>query len=449
MNSFQPTDVHAQLGDRFYAKVDAAQFDNLALRHRNQRALTSIGLGQASDAFLKKHFLDFVPFEESFPQPLALAYHGHQFRHYNPDIGDGRGFLFAQAYDLQGRLLDMGTKGSGQTPFSRSGDGRLTLQGGVREVLAAGMLEHRGVYTSKALVLFETTDRLERHDEPSPTRAGVLTRLSHGHIRIGTFQRLAALGDDEAIEKLVHHCLQYYLTETDPYDDGGSAKALMMFRKVTARMAWLVAEWMAAGFVHGVLNTDNLTITAESFDYGPFRFLERYDPGFTAAYFDHSGLYAYARQPEAVGWALARLAECLIGQASQDDLQVALDGFAPLYKQAWLTQHLKLAGLAPNTTDIDALASGLLANIQKHDGPFVHLHGHLRNEYKGHVDVREISDFPHMMMPMHHKIIEEIWSPIHQHDDWQKFDDFLSTQFQNPCVSLRAGIAGAPPQHLA
>jgi Uncharacterized conserved protein len=163
---------------------------------------------------------------------------------------------------------------------------------------------------------------------PSPTRAGVLTRLSHGHIRIGTFQRLAALGDDEAIEKLVHHCLQYYLTETDPYDDGGSAKALMMFRKVTARMAWLVAEWMAAGFVHGVLNTDNLTITAESFDYGPFRFLERYDPGFTAAYFDHSGLYAYARQPEAVGWALARLAECLIGQAGQDDLQVALDGFA-------------------------------------------------------------------------------------------------------------------------
>ncbi len=399
MTSFRPTDIHASLGDLFFAKVDAAQFDAVALRYRNDKALSSIGLSHVDDAFLQRHFLEFNPFEESMQRPLALAYHGHQFRHYNPDIGDGRGFLFAQAYDHHGRLLDMGTKGSGQTPFSRSGDGRLTLQGGVREILAAGMLEQRGVYTSKALVLFETTDRLDRHDEPSPTRAGVLTRLSHSHIRIGTFQRLAALGAHEAIGQLIDHCLAHYLIEEDHFKKADEGKAIIMFRKTVSRMAWLVAEWMAAGFVHGVLNTDNLTITAESFDYGPFRFLERYEPGFTAAYFDHSGLYAYARQPEAVGWALARLAECLMPHASLEGLQAELDHFAEIYKHAWLTQHLMLAGLAPNVINIEKLSSEVLANIQAHQGPFVDLHNHLRKEFAKHLMLKRSARAPTAWCP--------------------------------------------------
>ncbi len=445
MTSFHPTDVHARLGDLFYVEVDAAQFEPVALRYRNDQALSSIGLSHVDDAFLEKHFLQFDPFEGSLKRPLALAYHGHQFRHYNPDIGDGRGFLFAQAYDQHDRLLDMGTKGSGQTPFSRSGDGRLTLQGGVREILAAGMLEQRGVYTSKALVLFETTDRLDRHDEPSPTRAGVLTRLSHSHIRIGTFQRLAALGAHEEIGALIDHCLTHYLTEEDYSAKADEGKAIIMFRKTVSRMAWLVAEWMAAGFVHGVLNTDNLTITAESFDYGPFRFLERYEPGFTAAYFDQTGLYAYARQPEAVGWALARFAECLMPHASLDGLQAELNLFAGLYKHAWLTQHLMLAGLAPNVINIEKLSSEVLASIQEHQGPFVDLHNHLRKEFAKHPNVKEIREGAHRMVPMHHGIVEDIWAPIHENDDWQTFDDFVSEKFQRPRSSLRADVAGAPP----
>ena len=137
--------------------------------------------------------------EEAQPSPLALRYHGHQFQHYNPDLGDGRGFLFAQLYDLSdGRLLDLGTKGSGTTPYSRSGDGRLTLKGAVREALATAFLRALGVNTSKTLSIVETGEQLFRGDEPSPTRSAVLVRLSHFHVRFGTFQRLNFEGNTDA-----------------------------------------------------------------------------------------------------------------------------------------------------------------------------------------------------------------------------------------------------------
>ncbi|NWM49593.1 selenoprotein O, partial [Escherichia coli] len=150
------------------------------------------------------------PLEGSLPTPLALRYHGHQFRVYNPEIGDGRGFLFAQMLDSRGRLMDLGTKGSGQTPYSRFGDGRLTLKGGVREILATEMLEALGVETSRTFSLVETGEELHRGDEPSPTRSSVLVRLNHGHIRIGTFQRLAHFGETEAMARLVAYVLRHY-----------------------------------------------------------------------------------------------------------------------------------------------------------------------------------------------------------------------------------------------
>ena len=197
---------------------------------------------------------------------LPLRYDGHQFRVYNPEIGDGPGFLFAQLRDGAGRLLDLGTKGSGQTPYSRFGDGRLTLKGGVRELLATEMLEALGVDTSKTFSLFETGEALERNDEPSPTRSCVLVRLSHGHIRIGTFQRLAALDQPGNIRKLAAYCLRHYFGE-----DEASDPAPRLLDRVAARTARLAPAYIAAGFVHGVLNSDNINVTAESFDYGPWR----------------------------------------------------------------------------------------------------------------------------------------------------------------------------------
>ena len=182
--------------------VQAADFPQQILRFRNDRAAGSVGLDGLDDQSWTDHFGRFEPLPGNLPHPLALRYHGHQFRVYNPDIGDGRGFTFAQLRDDRGRLLDLGTKGSGTTPYSRFGDGRLTLKGGVREVLATEMLQALGVNTSKSFSLIETGEQLHRGDEPSPTRSAVLVRLSHGHIRIGSFQRLGTLGLTNEMDRL-------------------------------------------------------------------------------------------------------------------------------------------------------------------------------------------------------------------------------------------------------
>jgi uncharacterized protein YdiU (UPF0061 family) len=307
--SFTPSAVYLELGDGFAEPVEPARFPLHEVRYVNDRWARRVGLGELGVRDWIARFGRFVPFEGSLETPLALRYHGHQFRSYNPQIGDGRGFLYAQLVDpVDGRLLDFGTKGSGRTPFSRTGDGRLTLKGGVREILATEMLEALGVYTSKSFSLIETGERLTRSDEPSPTRSAVLVRLSHSHVRFGTFQKLALFKERTKIESLVEWCVRHH------HPDLASATDLprAFYERVVDRSATLVATWMAAGFVHGVLNTDNLDITGESFDYGPWRFLPHYDPAFTAAYFDESGLYAFGRQAEAVRWALGRLGEALV-----------------------------------------------------------------------------------------------------------------------------------------
>ncbi len=317
------------LGPTFWEPVRPATFPRSRLRWRNDRAADRIGLAGLSDAAWLAHFARFEPLPDSLSRPLALAYHGHQFRSYNPRIGDGRGFLFAQGIARDGRLMDLGTKGSGRTPFSRTGDGRLTLKGGVRELLATEMLAALGVDTSATLSLVETGEALVRGDEPSPTRSCVFVRLNHGHVRIGTFQRLATLGDTAGLEALVRYTLDNLFGEP-----GGDAPALSLLERVVERTAWLAASYMVAGFVHGVLNSDNINVTGESFDYGPWRFAPEWDPGFTAAYFDETGLYAFGRQAEAILWDVAQLARSLAPLADLDDLAERLDRFAPTYRAA-------------------------------------------------------------------------------------------------------------------
>ena len=215
--AYRPDVQHTRLGSEFYDPVKPAEFPSLDLRFRNDRAAAEIGLDGLSDEEWLCHFGRFQPLPDNLPAPLALRYHGHQFRVYNPDIGDGRGFLFAQMRDRSGRLMDLGTKGSGTTPWSRGGDGRLTLKGGVREVLATELLEALGVNTSRSLSLIESGESLVRGDEPSPTRSSVLVRLNHSHIRIGTFQRLLFLEDHESIRRLLDYSIaEYWPDATGP-----------------------------------------------------------------------------------------------------------------------------------------------------------------------------------------------------------------------------------------
>ncbi len=339
----KPRTDHARLGAEFYDPVEPAQFPQLTLRYRNQRAATSVGLDGLTEEQWLDHFGRFLPIPGSLKQPLALRYHGHQFQTYNPNLGDGRGFLFAQLEDESGRLLDLGTKGSGRTPWSRMGDGRLTLKGGVREVLTTSMLEALGVDTSKSLSLIETGEELERHDEPSPTRASVLVRLSHSHIRIGSFQRLSYLRDTDSLSRLLDYSLVTYMPEIAP--PGDNARAEKFLAEVARRVAVTGANWIAAGFVHGVLNTDNINITGESFDYGPWRFLPTYDPAFTAAYFDETGLYAFGRQPDALAWNLTRLAEVLLPLGEHAGIEAALNSFWPVFQNAMWSAALRRLGL--------------------------------------------------------------------------------------------------------
>ena len=367
---YSPETTHAALGEVFFDAVEPAHFPEAVIRYRNQRWAARVGLQDLDGEEWLRHFARFEPLPQSLQTPLALRYHGHQFRSYNPQLGDGRGFLFGQLRDCKdGRLLDLGTKGSGLTPWSRGGDGRLTLKGGVREVLATEMLEAIGVLTSKSFSLIETGENLMRHDEPSPTRSSVLVRLSHSHIRIGTFQRLAYHKDDEAIARLLDHVIEHYI----PSIAGGTIadRALAFVEEVGKRSARLAAQWMAAGFVHGVLNSDNINVTGESFDYGPWRFVPTYDPNFVAAYYDETGLYAFGRQPSSMAWNVARLAECFLPFSDAESLTAKLDAFAPALQQSFADEILRRLGLLSAGHEKDAaLASAFAGFLMTSQAPF-------------------------------------------------------------------------------
>jgi uncharacterized protein YdiU (UPF0061 family) len=365
---FTPEQIHAALGPALFDPVRPADFPQATLRFRNDRWAARIGLDALDDAGWIRHFGRFEPLPGSFPEPLALRYHGHQFRAYNPDLGDGRGFLFAQVRDLSdGRLLDLGTKGSGRTPFSRGADGRLTLKGGVREILATEMLEALGVYTSKTFSLIETGEALTRGDEPSPTRSSVLVRLSHSHIRIGSFQRLAATGEAQALRRLVDHSIAHYWPDAAALPDPVAG----LYDRITGAVARMGAEWFAAGFVHGVINSDNVNITGESFDYGPWRFLDRFEPGFTAAYFDQTGLYAFARQAEALHWNLARLGECLLPLSSREAIEPVFESFPERFLAALTARTFARLGLEPGAPEpARALMHAFWGAMQETAPPF-------------------------------------------------------------------------------
>jgi uncharacterized protein YdiU (UPF0061 family) len=443
MADYRPDPKILQLGPDFYDPVEPARFPKCVPRFVNERWAERVGLGNLDEDGWTRHFCGFEPLPDNLPQPLALRYHGHQFRVYNPEIGDGRGFTFAQLRDERDRLLDLGTKGSGQTPYSRHADGRLTLKGGIREVLATEMLEALGVNTSKTFALFETGEQLERGDEPSPTRSSVLTRLSHGHIRIGTFQRLAFFGQVENIAKLVRYCLENLYGEQPSADD--AENALHLFDLVGQATATLAGSYLAAGFVHGVLNSDNINITGESFDYGPWRFTPEWDPDFTAAYFDHYGLYSFARQPEAIHWDLAQLAGCLSLVADAPRLSEMLAGWSGRFEDALVGALLRRLGVGRQGKDGElaaALIKALATRESTIDRIFFDWRGGrdsgperypsesfraLARQLEGRERPQEHPYWSDSEpCSMHIDEVEAIWSAIATADDWQPLKDKLT-----------------------
>lgn len=466
MATIIPKRNHLSLGQVMYSPVEVAKFPKSVIRYQNTAWAKRLGFGDLcqDDEKWCDHFARFTPIEGSLDQPLALAYHGHQFGVYNPDLGDGRGILYAQMVDPEdGRLLDFGTKGTGQTPYSRTADGRLTLKGAVREVMATEMLDALGVNTSKTFSVIETGEDLQRHDEPSPTRSAVMVRLSHGHIRIGSFQRLAYQQDLTTLEKLLRYSAEHYYPDEMAKGaielEAPTAKLAEDFITVVGkRMADLAASWMAAGFVHGVLNTDNFNISGESFDYGPWRFLPNLSPGFTAAYFDHQGRYAYGRQPEAAFWALCRLADCLVDLSSLEAMQAKVTIFQEEIAIAMVNHLCRRLGVDPAWEKATAMTEALFKVIRAADIGFEDV---LFDWYGGQAATKRALSSPRAK---HYKAsewgealdlfinaptafganidheyfaqtdpetmlideVEAIWAPIADQDDWSMLRDKLS-----------------------
>lgn len=454
--AYQPDTAFLTLGEGFADEVEAAQFPKSILRYRNDRAAKSVGLDHLSDEEWIRHFANFEPLDSNLKNPLAQRYHGHQFQVYNPEIGDGRGFLFAQMRDDQNRLMDLGTKGSGTTPYSRSGDGRLTLKGGVREIMATEMLEALGVNTSRTFSIIETGESLMRGDEPSPTRSAVMVRLNHGHIRIGTFQRHAYFTDKDRLVKLVDYCLKYYF---DTEIKGSDAdRALHFLGLVTERVAIQAAELMAAGFVHGVLNTDNINITGEVFDFGPWRFLPHMDLSFTAAYFDETGLYSFGRQPDALHWNIYQLGGALADICDEQALKDVLAPFPNIYLEALRQKLLARLGIKPKGDKEDDALLTLVNNFMlKEKFPYERFFfdwygGRLSGDRAllspkaaRYLDYPELTDALKSYDPSNGDAlvsnyfmgsepctmlideVEEIWSHIADNDNWQPLYDKIDT----------------------
>lgn len=291
-------------------------------------------------------------------KPLAQAYSGHQFGQLSPRLGDGRALLLAEIIDKQQRRRDIQLKGAGPTPYSRRGDGRSALGPVIREYLVSEAMFALGVPTSRALAAVITGETVYR-DQPKP--GGILTRVAASHIRIGTFQFASMLQDGVSLKKLADYVINRHYPDCKvaikPY--------LALLNQVIRAQAALVAQWMSLGFIHGVMNTDNMSVSGETIDYGPCAFIDQFDPDTVFSSIDQQGRYAYRNQPMIAQWNLARLAEALLPLLDETEATAvelataALNEFPDLYYRAWQDRMSAKLGLA-STTAAKTLAEQLL-----------------------------------------------------------------------------------------
>lgn len=290
--------------------------------------------------------------------PVAQAYAGHQFGAYSPRLGDGRALLLGELEDQRGRLRDLHLKGSGRTPFARGGDGLAAVGPMLREYIVSEAMHALGIPTTRSLSVV-ATGRFVRRDEWLP--GAVLARVASSHLRVGTFQYARATGDLGLLRRLADHAIDRHAPEAaeeaQPY--------LALLRSVIAAQATLVAQWMLVGFVHGVMNTDNMTISGETIDYGPCAFMDAYDPATVYSSIDERGRYAYGNQPAIAEWNLARLAEALLpllAEQQEEAVAVAMDalgGFAAQHRAAWDAGMRAKLGLPD---DADEQATSLIVD---------------------------------------------------------------------------------------
>jgi uncharacterized protein YdiU (UPF0061 family) len=316
--------------------------------------------------------------------PVAQAYSGHQFGGYAPRLGDGRALLLGELADTEGRRRDLHLKGSGRTPFARGGDGLAAVGPMLREYIVSESMHALGIPTTRALAVVATGAEVWRE---TALPGAVLARVASSHLRVGSFQYAAATGDLDLVRRLADHAIARHY----PHAADVEQPYLALFESVVAAQASLVARWMLVGFIHGVMNTDNMTISGETIDYGPCAFLDAYDPATVYSSIDHAGRYAYANQPVVAQWNLARFAETLLPLISDDqqraiDVAVeALGGFNEVYDGAWSSGMRAKLGLSDGTDGeaVTPLAADLLAQLEQSHVDYTSFFRHLGTAARG------------------------------------------------------------------
>jgi uncharacterized protein YdiU (UPF0061 family) len=362
MTTFPFDNTYARLPARFFAPVSPTKVRAPRVVKVNRALAAELGLDAEALASPEGAQLLSGNVVPDGAEPIALAYAGHQFGSFVPQLGDGRAILLGEIVTPGGKRFDVQLKGSGRTPFSRGGDGRAALGPVLREYIVSEAMAALGIPTTRALAAVITGDGVRR-DEVLP--GAVLTRVAASHIRVGTFQFFAARQDREALAALTSYTLRRHY----PDAVGGGNEARSLLDRVAAAQASLVARWLGVGFVHGVMNTDNTAVSGETLDYGPCAFLDEYDPGKTFSSIDHGGRYAFGNQPRIAQWNLARLAEALLPLLSEDEeegIRIAtevIDRFPDLFRASHLRVLRGKLGLVREDDGDLALAADLLERM--------------------------------------------------------------------------------------
>ncbi|MFQ3596555.1 MAG: protein adenylyltransferase SelO, partial [Sphingomonadaceae bacterium] len=352
-------DTHyARLPESLFARVPPEPVRAPELLVFNDALAADLGLGEAEDwaAILSGNQLP------EGATPIAQAYAGHQFGHFTM-LGDGRAVLLGEHVTADGRRFDIQLKGSGRTPFSRMGDGRAAIGPMLREYLISEAMHALGIPTTRSLAVVATGEPVVRE---TLLKGAILTRVATSHIRVGTFQYAAARGDQEVLAALLRHAIARHAPEAA----AAERPALALLEATMARQARLVAQWMGVGFIHGVMNTDNMAISGETIDYGPCAFMDAFDPATVFSSIDRGGRYAFANQPVIAHWNLVRLAEALLPLVDPEEgtaialANAAVERFPALFEEAWLAVFRAKLGLRTPEADDKPLIEQLLAAMR-------------------------------------------------------------------------------------
>ena len=356
LENFKFSNPFADLPEDFFHKQNWTPFDNPKLIHFNNELAELLGFPKGLNA---EDLVPYINGNKAFKHsaPLSMAYAGHQFGSFVPQLGDGRGILLGQIQTKDG-LMDLHIKGAGKTPYSRFGDGRAVLRSTIREYLCGEAMHHLGIPSSRSLILIGSDEPVFRE---TTEFGAMMVRVAKTHIRFGHFEYLKHNNKSEFIPFLLNHAIESYFPELEESKDGYTD----LFEKIVSSTASLIAKWQAFGFAHGVMNTDNMSILGETFDFGPFGFMDEYNPGFICNHSDHSGRYAFNNQPSIGLWNCHALAAALKDHIEIERTKEIINSYERFFYDELTAIFRRKLGLSVEQSDDLKLIEALLSWMQK------------------------------------------------------------------------------------